>query len=302
MWTDYIPFEDLLLVRNPKGGYVHNENDSPHFTNVREPINLANKHPNMERPVLRLRSQLALQLIDHDTKLTLEDVVRLKHSYRMLLADRVKPDLIRAVESTQHSSEIGAALELLRQWDNTTSPNSRGAVLFSMWWQRYAPTADRFQPFANPWTDADPLNTPRGLDNPSRAIAAFADAVFETAKRHGRWDVSWGEVHRLRRGSVDVPIGGGSGSLGHFRVLTYARASDGKNTANGGDGWVLAVEFGDEPRAYSVLAYGQSPKPDSPWHADQAAMFARGEVKPVRFNPADIDRHAVSRYRPGAPD
>jgi len=64
---------------------------------------------------------------------------------------------------------------------------------------------------------------------------------------------------------------------------------------------VLAVEFGEEPRAYSVLAYGQSTKPASPWHADQAALFARGEMKPVRFALADIDRHAVTRYRPGAP-
>jgi acyl-homoserine-lactone acylase len=63
---------------------------------------------------------------------------------------------------------------------------------------------------------------------------------------------------------------------------------------------VLAVEFGEEPRAYSVLAYGQSAKPESPWHADQAAMFARGEVKPVRFSATDVDRHVLVRYRPGA--
>ena len=50
-----------------------------------------------------------------------------------------------------------------------------------------------------------------------------------------------------------------------------------------------------------MLAYGQSPNSESPWHSDQAAMFARGEMKPVRFQAADVDRHAVTRYRPGAP-
>jgi len=302
IWTQYIPFEDLSLVRNPKGGYVHNENSSPHFANVREPLVLANKHSNMERPALSLRSQLALQLIDNDEKLSLDDVVRLKHSYRMLLADRTKPDLIRAVEATHPAGEVAEALELLRRWDNTTAPDRRGAVLFAVWWQRYAPTGERRQPYAQPWTETDPLNTPRGVADPARAAAAFSEAVAETTGRHGRWDVAWGDVHRLRRGGVDVPIGGGSGQLGHFRVLTFSREPDGKYAANGGDGWVLAVEFGDEPRAYSVLAYGESPKPDSPWHTDQAEMFARGELKPVRFQAADVDRHVVTRYRPGAPN
>lgn len=302
IWTQFIPFEDLPLVTNPKGGYVHNENSSPHFANVREPLVLTNKHPNMERPALSLRSQLALQLIDTDATLSLEDVIRLKHSYRMLLADRTKPDLIRAVEAASPTGEVAAALDLLRGWDNTTAPDRRGAVLFSAWWQRYSPSGGRLPSYAVPWTEADPLKTPRGLADPARAAAVFAEAVVETARRHGRWDVAWGDVYRLRRGGIDVPVGGGSGQLGHFRVLTFARETDGKYAANGGDGWVLAVEFGDEPRAYSILAYGQSPKPDSPWHADQAAMFARGEMKPVRFNARDVDLHVVTRYRPGATD
>jgi acyl-homoserine-lactone acylase len=67
----------------------------------------------------------------------------------------------------------------------------------------------------------------------------------------------------------------------------------------GGDGWVLAVEFGDQPRAYSVLAYGESPRPDSPYFSDQAAMFARGELKPVAWSEADIAKQTVVRYRPG---
>ncbi len=301
IWTQLIPFEDQFMMRNPRGGYVHNENSSPHFANVQEPLVLTNKHPNMERPSLSLRSQLALELIDNDTKLSLEEVLRLKHSCRMLLADRTKPDLLRAIEATQPTGEVAAALALVRAWDNTTAPDRRGAVLFSVWWQLYAPAGDRTSPYAQPWSETNPRHTPRGLADPTRAAQVFVEAVAETARRHGRWDVAWGDVYRLRRGNVDVPIGGGSGLLGHFRVLTFAREADGRYAANGGDGWVLAVEFGDEPRAYSVLAYGESAKPESPWHADQAAMFARGEVKPVRFSAAEVDRHVVTRFRPGAP-
>jgi acyl-homoserine-lactone acylase len=48
-----------------------------------------------------------------------------------------------------------------------------------------------------------------------------------------------------------------------------------------------------------VLAYGESDRADSPFHDDQAAMFARGELKKVAFTPADVDAQTIRRYRPG---
>ena len=303
LWTRYIPFEALPQFHNPRGGYVHNENDSPHFANVREPLNLVNAYPNIEPPTLRLRSQHSLELIDSSLKgpkkVSLEDVVRLKHSYRMLLADRVKSDLVAAVKATKPTGDVAAAIALLQKWNNTAAPASQGATLFEVWFNRYAQGRQDAELFAHPWVATDPLKTPRGLSDPARAAEAFAWAVEDTTKRYGRWDVSWGEVHRVRRGPVDVPVGGCSGRLGCFRVLSYGRDPDGKLVANTGDGWVLAVEFGDTPRAYSVLAYGQSPNPTSPWHADQAAMFARGEMKNVAFTTRDVDAQAVVKYRPG---
>jgi acyl-homoserine-lactone acylase len=103
----------------------------------------------------------------------------------------------------------------------------------------------------------------------------------------------------VRLGTTDVPVGGCRGDLGCFRVLSFRDEPDGKRTAIGGDGWVLAVEFGDQPRAYSVLAYGQSNRPESPHHADQAAMFARGEMKRVAWSEKDVEAQTVRRYRPG---
>jgi acyl-homoserine-lactone acylase len=86
--------------------------------------------------------------------------------------------------------------------------------------------------------------------------------------------------------------------MGCFRVLNFRTDPDGKRSVIGGDGWVLAVEFGAVPRAYSVLAYGESAREDSPLHSDQAAMFARGEMKRVLFTAADVDAGVVRRYRP----
>ena len=306
VWTRYVPFESLPQMLNPRGGYVHNENDSPHYANVRAPVDTSNAYPNFEKPDLSLRGQLAIELIGGDNKLSLEDVVRLKHSYRMLLADRVKTDLIAAVKSKEPTGDVAAAIALLERWDNTAAPESKGATLFELWWAHYSgirPPDRTVLPdekrFAKVWTTADPLKTPRGLADPARAVESFTWAVTETARRYGSWDVAWGDVHRLRRGSVDVPVGGCASSLGCFRTLVFTREADGKLAASGGDGWILAVEFGDVPRALSVLAYGESPRSNSPWFADQAEMFAQGQLKKVAFTTADVDAQAVVRYRPG---
>jgi acyl-homoserine-lactone acylase len=299
LWTRYVPFAALPQIRNPPGGYLHNENDSPHFANVRGRVNTVNAYPNIEPPMLRLRSQHAIQLIGGSRKVSLEDVIRLKHSYRMLLADRVKPDLLAAVRAARPAGDVARAAALLRRWNNTAAPASRGAALFEIWFLRYAQGRQGSDIFAHDWSVTDPLRTPRGLADAARAVSAFTWAVEETARRHGRWDVAWGDVHRVRRGTVDVPVGGCSGVMGCFRVLGFTREADGTLAANTGDGWVLAVEFGDPPRAYSVLAYGESPQPASPWYADQAAMFARGEMKKVAFTARDVDAGAITRYRPG---
>lgn len=306
VWSKLVPFEALPQVLNPPGGYVHNENSSPHYTNIRGPINTTNTYPNFEEPELSLRSQLALQLIGGDEKFSLEDVVRLKHNYRSLLADRVKADLIVAVKATNPTGDVAAGVALLERWDNTASPDSRGSTLFEEWWATYSglrrpeprpyPNAQRF---AKVWSVADPFNTPRGLADIARAVESFVTAVAETKRRYGSIDVTWGDVHRVRRGNVDVPVGGCGNDLGCFRILGFTRAKDDKLVASGGDGWVLAVEFADTPRAYSILAYGESSLPGSPWHADQAAMFAKGEMKRVAFAEKDVDAGAVLTYRPG---
>ncbi|HEX3866207.1 MAG TPA: penicillin acylase family protein, partial [Gemmatimonadaceae bacterium] len=277
-WTHYVPLDSLPQVLDPTGGYIHNENDAPYYTNMRQPLDPAAYPPYFPAPKLGLRSQLAIDLIDNDRRMSLEDVVKLKHSYRMLLADRVRDDLVRDVRASHPTGDVASAIEMIASWDKTVSPESRGGTLFEAWWRRYSGRAATVtdSAFAEPWTPSAPITTPRGLRWPSRAVDAFAWAVNDTKRRFGSFDPRWGDVHRVRRGPVDVPVGGCSSDLGCFRVLTYRDDADGKREATGSDGWILVVEFDDEPRAYSILAYGESPRPTSPYYSDQAAMFARG--------------------------
>jgi acyl-homoserine-lactone acylase len=112
-WTRYVSFDSLPQVLNPKGGYVHNENDAPYYTNMRAPLDPAQFPSYFPAPRLQLRSQLAIDLIDNDRKMSLEEVITLKHSYRMLLADRVLGDLIAAVRANHPTGDVANAIEMM---------------------------------------------------------------------------------------------------------------------------------------------------------------------------------------------
>jgi acyl-homoserine-lactone acylase len=299
IWTDLYPWDDLPQLLNPQGGYLQNSNDPFHFTNLNEPFDQRDYPANFPEARVRLRTQNSLGLVHNDRVLSLEEIVELKNSMGMLLADRVKDDLVAAVRQSDPSPDVLAAAELLDEWDNTVSRDSRGSVLFKIWANRYQRTVDGERQYTEPWTASDPAGTPRGLGDPEVGVAAFLWAVEETRNRFGSWAVPWGEVHRVRAGDLDLPVGGCTGGLGCFRVLGYAEDEDGKYRARTGDAWVLAVEFGEVPRAYSVLLYGNSNQEDSPYFYNQAEMFADRRMKVVAFTEEEIERDLVERYRPG---
>ena len=299
IWSELVPFEDLPLYLNPPGGYVLQSNDTPDFINLNVALDRDTVAPNLPEPRFRLRSQLSHDLIHGDDRLGLDDVLALKHSPRMLLAERVLDELLDAVDDLGAATDLAEAVRVLRAWDRTAAATSRGGVLFERWADAYLNEADE-RAYRVEWDADRPTATPEGIGAPGEAVAALYAAVGTMRADRLPLDVEWGAVHRVIRGDVDEPVSGCQGAHGCFRTLSFRRTGDGRLAVSSGDGWVLAVELGgDTPRARSVLAYGQSSSPTSPHHDDQAAMFAREETKAVAWTDEDIARAAIRRYRPG---
>ncbi|MCC5913189.1 MAG: penicillin acylase family protein [Balneolaceae bacterium] len=317
MWSEITPWEDLPQLKNPEGGYVKNENDPFHFTNLNEILHPEDYPDYFPEPQMRLRSQHSHELVHNDQKFSLEDVVELKHSMRMIMADRVLDDLLDAVEKHEPSDTAKEALEMLREWDKTVARDSRGGVLFQLWWYRYRATADSVSVsgspesvgyaatpeklFREPWSFDRPVDTPYGLADYERAAESFEWALEEAVDRHGAWDLAWGEVHRAVIDDVDVAVGGCTGLLGCYRILWFNqhRENEQQREVRGGDGWVSAVEFGEKPRAYTILAYGQSIREGSPHNTDQLALFANNEMTPAALTEEEIEAALIRKYRPG---
>ncbi len=308
VWTGLHPMEELPQLLNPKGGYLQNCNSAPWWTSLRDPLD-PTKYPSYLEPggQLSLRSQMSLEILEGQPKFSLQDVMRLKFSPKMLLADRVKPDLMKAIRQMQNpSDELKRGLAVIEAWDNTTAADSRGGVLFKRFLDGYVQTAK--QPFAVAWDEKNPARTPHGLANPAEAVRYFEEAVRWTRRTFGSENVAWGEVHRLRLGDLDLPASGGDGAHGSFHVQEFGQAPDGKRVmgtiergkpmGGRGDGWTFAIEFSKPVVGYSLTAYGQTTIPGSKHSTDQLKLFATHQYKRAWLSEADIKANLEREYRP----
>ena len=307
LWQGLHPFSDFPRLLNPSGGYIQNCNNPPWYTSLRNPIDPAGFRSYFERRELALRPQLALEMLEGRQKFSLDDVKRMKFNTRMLIADRLKPDLIKAIKSIQNpSDDLSRGLAVIESWDNTASAAARGAVLFQRFVDNYLRSTKTA--FAVEWNKQEPAKTPSGVSDPALALKHFEEAVKWTRETYGSESVAWGQVHRFRFKDVDLPGDGVTGTYGSFRVVGYRQMPDGKRIAGWvssneplsgfGDAWVLMVEFSRPVKGYSLLAYGQTTKPESKHSRDQIGLFANHELRRAWFTEAEIKANLESEYRP----
>jgi acyl-homoserine-lactone acylase len=175
---------------------------------------------------------------------------------------------------------LAEAQTVVRAWDFEASRESRGAALAI---RTAAPIVRAGR---------------RGLAVPDLRATLLASAR-ELEAGFGRLDPTWGEVNRLRRGAVDLPVAGGPDTL---RAIEGEPQADGTLSADGGDGLVLFVEWDAEGRlrSESIHHFGAATsRPASPHYADQAALFAAERTTPVLFDESALRAAGVREYRPG---
>ena len=308
VWSRLHDVNDFPRLLNPPGGYIQNANNPPQFVSLRDPIDMSRFPSYFERGPLALRPQLALEMLDGQSRFSVADVIRLKYSPRMLLAERVKPHLIRAVRAAGSASDDAkAGADVLEGWDNTVSAGSRGSVLFQQFWDTYSAAVR--QPFATPWAAGSPATTPEGLSDPAAALQHLESAVRSTRSAFGSERVAWGDANRFRFGSIDLPGDGASGTYGCFRVLRFDRVpgsgpriagnvADGQPLVGFGDAWVILVDFSGPVTGWSVLAYGQTSNLESPHSRDQIGVFAEHRLRRAWYTEAEIKGNLIREYRP----
>lgn len=294
LWTDYLSYDELPKSLDPASGWHQNANEPPWLVTL--PQLDRSKYPAFVAPsglaLPQMRTLRSLRMITEDRKISYEQLIAKKHSTRMELADKVLPDLLKVAGATE-------AGRVLAQWDRLTDVESRGAVLFQMFVDRYFSAAnggmaDKLRIRYDP---ERPLDSASGLADPDSAAAALSAAAAECLERYGALDVKWGDVFRFASGNVDLPGNGGPGGSGLFRTVAFTRREGNRFYAASGETIVCAVEFARQQRAQCLLGYGNATQAGSPHLGDQLPLMVQKKLLPVRREKKDIEASLELRER-----
>jgi acyl-homoserine-lactone acylase len=292
MWTDYLSFEELPKAIDPAVGWTQNANQPPWGATL--PLLDRTKYAPYVAPsgetLPTMRTLRSRRMITESGKISYEQLIAKKHSTRMELADRVLPDLLKAANGGTEAARV------LEKWDRMTDADSRGAVLFQLWVNRYLSgpggIAARLRVKFDP---SRPNESAYGLNDPVSALAALGAAAEECQKLYGALDVKWGDVFRFASGNADVPGNGGPGGSGLFRTIAFTRQVGNRYYAANGETIVCAVEFGPSQQARCTLGYGNSTQAGSPHLEDQLPLMVQKTLHPVWREKKEIEANLEKR-------
>lgn len=282
LWKDRVPFAQLPQIWNPKSGFVFNSNNSPLIaSDAADNIKAENVPPNLGLQTnMTNRAHRALETYVLDTSITAEEFEAYKYdlaySPKSVLADLIKQVL---AFDAKGNADLAAAQAILKGWNMRTDVH-RGAALAILM--------------------GEPIGRALEMGQPTPPLRPALDEAMAYLKKHyGRFDPAWGQVNRLRRGSVNLPIPGGPDV---FRAVYGKKGDDGTLTANGGDTFIMFVTWDKAGKlsSRSIHQYGSATlDAKSPHYADQAPLFVAMKTKPVIFNRADLKGQIQRSYRPG---
>ena len=280
-WRDEIlPFEELPQIEDPESDWMQNNNVMPWF--VTSGLGLGMDPQDFPSYLVKHnaglndRGRRASDALSQARGWTMTNALALATDTLVVAAEDALPQILGAYQaaSPERRRALAPAMEILRGWNRRADIDQPGMTLFYFWWHR--PERER---------ERDPLK-------------ALEAAISEMEELYGTIEVPWGEIHRIRRGSIDLPI------AGEQKPPTLWMAS-GKLNERGmiytdhGSSFTMVVKLGPQVEAYSLLPYGTSEDPASPHYADQAPLKSRGELKRAWFSRDEVLAHAERTYTLG---
>jgi penicillin amidase/acyl-homoserine-lactone acylase len=283
IWRSYLPFDKEPQIWNPPSGFVFNSNNTPfHATAPAGDLKPEDFSPTLGiQTDMTNRAWRALETYGADPRIAADAF----HAYKYDLAYSARSDEaqvfaeILAIDPG-NDADLRQAHDILRRWDRRTDVANRGAALAIL--------------------TIEPVIRAR-LEGkaPRRPIEALRDAMRTLKTHFGRLDPEWGQVNRLRRGTLNLAIDGGPDI---FRGVYGERQPDGTLTAMAGDTFVMFVTWdkAGQLTSESIHQFGSATLDrHSPHYADQAPLFVAMKTKPVLFTQAQLAGHVEADYRPG---
>lgn len=285
--------------------YAENSNDSAWLANADRPLTGYERIWGNVGTPRSLRTRGAVEDVAAMAAkggLTVAELQKQQFANRVPAGDLAAADAARACAALPGGSttasdgstvDVSAACGVLAGWDRTTDSASRGALLFDRFWRKLTATTPAKDLWLVPFSAADPVRTPRTLNQAAPGIGrALADAVAELRAAGIALDAPLGEHQFVVRGGQKLPVGGGTEALGVWNKIEapWNAAAGGYPEVVHGSSHVQAVGWdgGRCPVARTLLTYSQSANPNSPYYADQTRMFSQERWVTSRFCERDI--------------
>lgn len=284
LWTEYLPFEKLPQVKNPKSGFIQNCNSTPYQTTIGDD----NPNPNdfsktfgiepvdhMTNRALRL-----LELLGEDDSITKEEFYEYKFDWTYSKNSIAQKYVLKLLNEFQPENDIEKqALELLKNWDLKADPDNLSAGIAIL----------AFEPIVR----AEMFNRPV-----PDLFKIFKEKVRLLHSIHGKIDVPWKEINRLVRGKVNLGLGGGPDLL----YCVYGEWTGKYLEGRAGDSYVLLVIWDKDGKVHSqaLHQFGSATQDEnSPHYADQAYLFVERKMRPVHWEFEDLKGNITKEYKPG---
>ncbi|MEM9938794.1 MAG: acylase [Pseudomonadota bacterium] len=284
IWPGYRPFSDIPMLVDPVSGVIFEANNEP-FSATDGPDNLQPGDFPQSMGLQTNQTNRSLRLIELVPQYpVLDRAALLEIKFDTGYAPGSEADqVVSAVlaEDWSGDEQLAAAATHLGAWDRNMDAANTHAALGGL--TVIHQITERFTKVPAP----EPAD-------------AFRQAVDYLMTHHGRIDVSWGEVNRLVRGEVNLPLDGASDTL---RAIYPAEIrDDGYLHASAGDTWIALVEWREDgsQSADIVHQFGNATlDASSPHYADQAPLFAKKDWRKALLTREDIEANASCTYRPG---
>ena len=298
IWSaDVVPYAELPKVIDPPGGWVQNCNDSPWTCTHPMVLDPADWTPHIDpEPRHTPRAQRSIRLLSRPGRISLSDLKAMKLSTRVELADHFVDDLVAAAQGCGGERARRAA-GVLQRWDRATENGSDGALLFYRFVGAAGEDFTTIGGYGVPPDPGQPLTTPRGFAAPERAVAALDAVAAGLEREYGTLQVRWGDVARLRRGSLDLPGNGAPNELGAIRTSGLGPFAGGSAAIVSGDTFYAVVEFSDPVRGEALIGYGNWSRAGSQHVSDQLELASQKRLRPILRQRREIE--AALEHRQG---
>lgn len=310
-WTGLRDFSALPNEYNPSKGWFASANQN----------NLPEGWPRDRIPAFSFRDPYRYEriagVLAGQPRHTIADSVALMHDTLSTPARQLV-----ALLPAQSSPEAEPALRMLRGWDGNLAADSGPAALYQLLWrelgrrmlaaivpERARELVDEIAPSVLLGLLAQP--DARLGANPSAVrdamfdaalTAAWAQAVEAMGSNPAAW--RWASLHQVRIrhplsrlpaiAAAFPPIEGeGSGGDSYTPMARWVRGN--AWTVSGGASYLQAIDVGGWDNSVFLNLPGNSNDPRSPHYRDLYANWINGEMRPMLFSRAAVDRAATGR-------